>query len=66
MKERKQKISNENCKKIEISMNDGNNFSKYNSIKNKLDAIYDHITEGIRTRSTWDWCEYSEKSANFF
>ena len=38
------------------------NLSKYNSIKNELDSIYNHITEGIRFRSKCDWYEHSEKS----
>ena len=42
------------------------NLSKYNTIKNELNAIYDHITEGIRIRSRWEWYEHSEKSTKFF
>ena len=38
-------------KKLEISLDDANNLSKYNSIKNELEAIYNHIAEGIRIRN---------------
>ena len=30
---------------------DEDNLSKYNSVKNGLDEIYDHIAEGTRIRS---------------
>ena len=36
--------------------------TKYNSIKNELKAIFDHIAESIRIRSKCDWYEHSEKS----
>ena len=39
---------------------------KYNAIKYELDAIYDHITEGICIRSKCDWYEHSKKSTKFF
>ena len=45
---------------------DENNLSKYDSVKNELDEIYDHIAEGIRIRSKCDWYEQSEKSTKFF
>ena len=32
-------------------LNKDDNLSKYNAIKNELDAIYDHITKGICIRS---------------
>ena len=67
-KERKQKISNleSELKKLEISLNDANNLGKYDSIKNELDAIYDHIAEDIRIRSKCYWYEHGQKSAKFF
>ena len=34
-------------KKTEISLNDPNNLGKYNSIKNELNAIYDHTASCI-------------------
>ena len=48
-KESKQKILNleSEFKKLEISVEDANNLGKYDSIKNELDAIYDHIAEGL-------------------
>ena len=51
-------------KKLEISPDDANNLGKYNSIKNELDAIYDHIAKGIRIRSKCEWYEHGEKSTN--
>ena len=53
-------------KKLEISLDDANNLGKYNSIKNELDTIYDHIAEGIRIRSKCDWYEHGKKSTSFF
>ena len=53
-------------KKLEISLDDANNLGKYNSIKNELDAIYDHIAEDIRIRSKCDWYEHGEKSNKKF
>ena len=47
-------------------MDEDNNLSKYNAIKEEIDEIYDHITEGIRIRSKWEWCEHFEKSTKFF
>ena len=45
---------------------DEENLSKYNSVKNELDKIYDHIAEGTRIRSKCDWYEHGENSINFF
>ena len=53
-------------RKLEISLDDANNLGKYNSIKNELDAIYDHIAEDIRIRSKCDWYEHGEKSNKKF
>ena len=53
-------------KKLEISFDNANNLGKYNSIKNELDAIYDHIAEDIRIRSKCDWYEHGEKSNKKF
>ena len=33
---------------------DEDNLSKYDSVKNELDEIYDHIAEGIQVRSKCD------------
>ena len=38
-----------------------NSLVKNNSIKDKLNAIYDHISEGIRVRSKSDWYEHGKK-----
>ena len=68
MKEKKQKNLNleSELKKLEMSLHDANSLGKYNSIKNELDAIYDHIAEGIIIRSKSDWYEHGEKSTIFF
>ena len=68
MKEKKQKllILESELKKLKISLDDANNLGKYNSIKNELDTIYDHIAEGIRIRSKCYWYEHGEKSTSFF
>ena len=47
------------------SLDEDDNVNKYNAIKNELDVIYDHITEGIRIRSKCDWYEHREKSTKF-
>ena len=39
---------------------------EYNKCKNKLDTIYDYITEGITLRSKVNWCEHGEKSSGYF
>ena len=51
---------------LEKCLDYDDNLSKYNAIKNELDAIYNHITEGIRIRSKCDWYKHSEKSSKFF
>ena len=53
-------------KKLEISLDDANNLGKYDSINNELDAIYDHIAEGIRIGSKCDWYEHGKKLTKFF
>ena len=45
---------------------DEDNLSKYDSVKNELDEIYDNIAEGMRIRSKCDWYEHGEKSTIFF
>ena len=36
---------------LEKSLDEDDNLSNYNSIKNKLDVIYNHITESIHIRN---------------
>ena len=36
---------------LEKNLDEDDNLSEYNNIKNELGAIYDHITEGRRIRS---------------
>ena len=65
-KKRQQRANLENqLKELEKNL-DEDNLSKYNSIKNELDVIYDHITEGMRIRSKWNWYEHGEKSKHLF
>ena len=45
---------------------DDDNLSKYDSVKNELDEMYDHIAEGIRIRSKCNWYENGEKSRKLF
>ena len=45
---------------------DEDNLSKYNSVKNELDEIYDHIAGSTRIRSKCDWYEHGEKLTLFF
>ena len=49
-------------KLLEKSLDEDDIFSKYNSITNELDAIYDHFTESIRIRSKCDWYEHNKKT----
>ena len=64
---RQQRIELENQLKIlEKNLDEDDNLSKYNNIKNELDTIYDQITEGICIRSKCNCYEHSEKSTNFF
>ena len=67
-KEKRQQRTNlENQLKIlEKCLDKDDNLIKYNAIKNELDAIYDHITEGIRIRSKCEWYEHSQKSTKLF
>ena len=66
-KEKRQQRTNlENqIKELEGKL-DEENLSKYNSVKNELDKIYDHIAEGTRIRSKCDWYEHGEKLTKFF
>ena len=45
---------------------DEDNLSKYDSVKNELDEIDDHIAEGMQVRSKCDWYKHSEKSTKYF
>ena len=51
---------------LEKCLDEDDNPSRYNAIKIELDAIYDHITKGIRIRSKCDWYEHRKKSTKFF
>ena len=58
---RQQRINLENqLKKLEGNL-DEDNLSKYNSVKNELDEIYDHIAEDTRIRRKCDWYEHGAK-----
>ena len=59
---RQQRLNLENqLKTLEKCLDKYDNLSKYNAVKNQLDAIYDHMTEGIPIRSKFKWYEHSEK-----
>ena len=49
----------EPAKNTQKSLDEDDNSNKYNGIKNELDVIYNHITEGIFTRSRCNWYEQS-------
>ena len=40
--------------------------TKYNSVKQELEQIYNYITEGIILRIRTDWYEEGEKSTEYF
>ena len=64
---RQQRIKLENQLKIlEKNLDGDDHLSKYNNIKNELDAIYNHITEGICIRSKCNWYEHNEKLSKCF
>ena len=44
---------------LQKNLDEDDNLSEYNNIKNELDAIYDHITEGRRIKSKCNWYELS-------
>ena len=66
-KEKQQPRTNleKQLKKLEGKL-DEDKLSKYSSVKNELDDIYDHIAEGTRIRSICDWYEHGGKSTTFF
>ena len=51
---------------LEKCLDEDDNPTKYNEIRNELDAFYDHILEGIHIRSKYEWYEHSKKSTKFF
>ena len=56
---RQQKTNLQNQLKILAkNLDEDDNLSKYSNIKNELDAIYHHITEGRRIRSKCHWYEH--------
>ena len=58
-KERQQKVTNleKELNKLEISVDDTNNLG--------IDAVYNHIAEGMRIRSKCNLYEHDEKSKIF-
>ena len=67
-KEERQQRTNlgNQLKVLEKNLDEDDNLNKYNNIKNELDPIYNHVTEGIHIRSQCNWYEHSKKSAKFF
>ena len=53
-------------KKLEINFESSANLRKYESLKNDLELIYSHISEGGTIKSKCDWYKQGEKSAEFF
>ena len=47
-------------------MESRDNLRKYESLKNDLELIYDHIDEGVRLKSKCDWYEQGKKPTKFF
>ena len=63
---RQQRTNLENqLKKTERNL-DEDKLSKCNSVKNELDVIYHHITEGKQIRSKYDWYEHGENLTKIF
>ena len=52
-------------KKLEGKL-DKDNLSRYNSAKNELNEIYDHIAGGTRISSKCDWYEHDKELTIFF
>ena len=48
-------------KKRENNLESSENLRKYESLKNDLELIYNHIAEGVRLRSRCDWHEQGQK-----
>ena len=53
-------------KTLENNLESSENLTKYGSLKNDLESIYEHIAEGVRLRSKCDWYEQGKKSTKFF
>ena len=53
-------------KTLENNLESSENLIKYESLKNDLESIYDHIAEGVKLRSKCDWYEQDKKSTKFF
>ena len=53
-------------KKLENNLESSENLIKYESLKNDVESIYDHIAEGVKLRSKCDWYEQGKKSTKFF
>ena len=64
-KENKTLLENK-VKGLEGNLNTEDNIQLHNIYKKELDSIYDHIAEGIRTRSKCHWYEHGEKSTKVF
>ena len=64
---RKQQVYLESeLKKLENNLENSGNLRKYELLKNDLELTYDHVAEGVRLKSKYDWYEQGEKSTRFF
>ena len=63
---KEKKVSEWRVKDSESNFQSLNDNHEYLSCKNKLDAIYDDIANGINVRIFCDWFEYGKKFSRFF
>ena len=52
-------------KSAKKSLDEEDNLSKYDAIRNELDTIYDDIAESIHITSKCDWYGHSKNSTKF-
>ena len=65
-KRKQQAYLESELKNLENNLESSENLRKYESLKNDLELIYNHIAEGVRLRSKCDWYEQGKKSTKFF
>ena len=62
---KKRKALEKRVKKFERDIENLDDNHKYFNCKNKLQAIYDDIANGIKVRSCCNWFKYGKKSSIF-